>query len=50
MNALKKAARALDKEGVKAAAKKHKVSGLLGEYDRIIVPFKLILERAENAV
>jgi len=42
--------RKFDKEGVKAAAKKHKVSGLLGEYDRIIVPFKLILERAENAV
>ena len=38
------------KEQVKAMAKKHKIAGLIGEYDRIIVPFKLLLERAEAAV
>jgi 5'-3' exonuclease len=39
-----------NKEQIVAMAKKHKVSGLIGEYDRIIMPFKLVLERAKEAV
>ena len=39
-----------DKDEVKAMARKHKISGLIGEYDRIIVPFKLLLEQAEANV
>ena len=35
-----------DKEQIKAMAKKHKVGGLTAEYDRIVLPFKLILEDA----
>ena len=38
------------KEQIRALARKHKISGLIGEYDRIIVPFKFLLERAEAAV
>jgi len=39
-----------NKAQIKAMAKKHKIAGLVGEYDRVIVPFKLLLERAEAAI
>lgn len=42
--------RRFDKAQIKAMARKHKIAGLIGEYDRIIVPFKLILEQAEAAI
>lgn len=42
--------RRFDKEQIRAMAKKHKISGLIGEYDRVIVPFKLLLERTEVAI
>ena len=37
-----------DKDLIKAEAKKHKVGGLIAEYDRIVLPFKLILQQQQT--